>query len=209
MKAVVISGGNPLSRENALSYLKETDFVVCADKGIEYALSYGVNPDLAVGDMDSVDSAALLKIDKSKIILSSAEKDFTDTHLAVIKAIEAGADDISIICATGLRSDHSMANIRLLLIIDEAGAHGRIADDENIITLCTDKTIFKDKTGTTVSLLALSDDTRGIALDGFKYPLDNVSAGLAWTTGISNVIISSKAEITLESGKLLVFEILT
>lgn len=207
MKAVVVSGGQPLSKSRAKAILLNTDYVVCADKGAMYAADYGIIPDLVVGDMDSVDEVSLLAIDESKILVSPREKDYTDTHLAVIKALEKGADQITIICATGNRSDHAIANIRLLLFIDSKGSEGIIIDDENIISLCTGITEFNNKVGTTVSLIALADKVEGITLSGFKYPLKNYNADLSWTTGISNEIIAEKAIITVTSGNLLIFEI--
>ena len=207
MKAVVVSGGQPLSESRARAILSDVDYVVCADKGAMYAADYGIVPDLVVGDMDSVDEVSLSLIDKSKILISPRVKDYTDTHLAVIKALEKGADQITIICATGLRSDHAIANIRLLLFIDSKGATGKIIDDENIISLCTGKEEFDNKVGTTVSLITLSDNVEGITLSGFRYPLNNCNADLSWTTGISNEIIAEKAVITVTSGNLLIFEI--
>ena len=207
MKAVVISGGQLVSRRRVDYHIKDADLIVCADKGADYASMYGIVPDIVVGDMDSVDSSSLSRFKKSKIIISPAEKDYTDTHLAVIKALEEGADSIIILCATGLRSDHAMANIRLLLFIDDNGAIGKIIDDENTIMLCTSETVFLNKKGTTISILSLSDKTKGITLEGFKYSLVNQNADLKWTTGISNEIIKNQARIYLTEGCLLVFEI--
>ncbi|MBN2557170.1 MAG: thiamine diphosphokinase [Clostridia bacterium] len=207
MKAVVISGGQRIEKERALEITRDADFIVCADKGAEYAFFYGIRPHLIVGDMDSVDKSYIELPDSPAVIVSPREKDLTDTHLAVIKALEAGADDITLICATGLRSDHGLANIRLLLLINECGATGRIVDDINTIMLCDRETIFEGKSGLTVSLLAASDRVEGITLRGFKYPLKDKTAKMAWTTGISNEIVSDRASINIKSGMLLVFVI--
>ena len=151
MKAVVISGGLDISKQRAMACLKDSDFIICADKGAEYAQMYGVTPDMIVGDMDSVDTAKLDRYEKKLISISPREKDFTDTHLAVIKALEAGADEIAVICATGLRSDHALANIRLLIYIYENNAAGKIIDegkvnDENVVVLdvmCGESTYYE------------------------------------------------------------------
>lgn len=207
MKAVVISGGQPVSDSVAHYYLKDADIIICADKGAEYALHYKVAPDIIVGDMDSIDDSKLSFFSNSIVETSPKEKDYTDTHIAVMRALEKGADRITVICATGLRSDHAIANIRLLLHIDKNGAKGIIADDQNTIFLCTGETIFNNKKGTTVSLISLSENTEGINTEGFKYPLNDCNADLAWTTGISNEIISDFARISISKGRLLVFEI--
>lgn len=207
MKAVIISGGKRVKKEKVMSVMKDCDLLLCADRGTDHALSYKLIPDYVIGDMDSIDPKTLEKIKSSKLVVSSPEKDYTDTHLAVEKAIESGCDKIDILCATGLRSDHALANIRLLLHIDKNGATGRIIDDENTMYLCWKRTDFIDMSGKTVSLISMDCSTRGITLEGFKYPLDNFDAGLDWVSGISNVIISDRAELTIETGCLLVIEV--
>ncbi len=207
MKAVVISGGNRVSKERVLSVMKDCDLLLCADSGADHAKAYGLVPDYVIGDMDSINPNTIKRIKTSRLLVSQPEKDYTDTHLAVEKAIKSGCDRIDILCATGLRSDHSMANIRLLLYIDRMGSTGRIIDDENIIYICTGKTLFRGMKGRTVSLMSMACNTEGITLEGFKYPLNDYNAGLDWVFGISNVIISDDASVSIKKGCLLVFEI--
>lgn len=123
--------------------MEDCDLLLCADRGTDYALSYGLVPDFVMGDMDSIDPKTLKSINKNNILTAPHEKDYTDTHLAVKKAIEKGCDRIDILCATGLRSDHALANIRLLLYIDKCGSYGRLIDDENTIYLCKKNTVFR------------------------------------------------------------------
>lgn len=207
MKALIISGGARIERDKAVQAARGCELIICADKGAEYALYYGLEPDLIVGDMDSVNKDILQKFKGVKIEAAPPEKDHTDTHMAVIRALESGADDITMICATGMRNDHFIANVRLLITIFEQGATGRITDDTNTIYICTRSTSLIDKKGLTVSLIAASDKVTGITLEGFKYPLKNHEAGMGWTTGISNEVISDKAHISADSGMLFVFEV--
>ncbi len=207
MKALIISGGARIGRKKAMREAEGCEMIICADKGAEYALFYGLEPDLVVGDMDSVSGEALNELAGVEIETAPPEKDYTDTHLAVIRALEAGAGEITMICATGIRNDHLIANVRLLITIHEQGAKGRISDDIGTIYLCTGSTSLTGKKGLTVSLMAASDKTTGITLEVFKYPLENHSAGLGWTTGISNEVVSDRAHITVGSGMLFVFEV--
>ncbi|MBN1623966.1 MAG: thiamine diphosphokinase [Clostridia bacterium] len=207
MKAVIISGGNRVKKEKVMSVMKDCDLLLCADRGTDHALSYNLIPDYVIGDMDSIDPKTFDKIKSSRLVFSSPEKDYTDTHLAVQKALESGCDKIDILCATGLRSDHALANIRLLIHIENSGSKGRIIDDMNTMYLCRDRIEFNGKNGRTVSLVSMDCVTRGITLEGFKYPLKDFEAGLDWVSGISNVIISDTAALTIESGCLLVIEV--
>lgn len=206
MKALVISGGTRIEREKALEAARGCEIIICADKGAEYALYYGIKPDLIIGDMDSVNKDILNQFKQAKIETASPEN-YTDTHLAVVRAMESGADDITMICATGIRNDHFIANVRLLITIHEGGATGRIIDDTNAIYLCTGNTWITDKKGMTLSLIAASDKVKGITLEGFKYPLNNFDAGMGWVTGISNELISNRAHVSVDSGMLFVFEV--
>lgn len=61
--------------------------------------------------------------------------------------------------------------------------------------------------GRTISLLSLDCNTKGITLEGFKYPLKEFDADLNWVFGISNIIESETASVSIKSGYLLVFEI--
>ena len=205
MKALIISGGLMLDIAKASEFIKDADTIICADKGADYAKLYNVDPDIILGDMDSVNNKPDDKDDMNCMLFPS-EKDYTDTQLAVEVAIETGAKEIDIICGTGTRLDHTMANIWLLLRMNKAKVTGRIIDDFNIISLCTKRLVLEKKARTYISILPISDTVSGITLTGFKYPLNNKNADISWTEGISNEIIDDQATIEIKRGALLVFQ---
>ena len=59
------------------------DYVIAADRGYDSLMAYGVNPDLVVGDFDSLGSVPK----HPNVIQLPAEKDDTDTQLAVRLAL--------------------------------------------------------------------------------------------------------------------------
>jgi len=92
-------------------------FVVAADGGARHAAGLGVRLDRWVGDGDSLPAAALeeLRAAGIPVELVTAEKDETDTELALRAALDAGATDIVILGAFGgPRLDHALANAGLL-----------------------------------------------------------------------------------------------
>ena len=64
-----------------------------------------------------------------------AEKDFTDTEAAVMCALAKGADEISILGATGGRLDHFLANLDLCLVPLRRGVKCTLADEHNELRL--------------------------------------------------------------------------
>ena len=76
MRCVIISG----SPETNPNFLKQTvkpdDYVICADRGYEFAILAGIEPNLIVGDFDSYKE----KISAScEIVKLNPHKDDTDT----------------------------------------------------------------------------------------------------------------------------------
>ena len=77
--------------------------VIAVDKGLEVCNKIGIVPDVIVGDFDSASSVVVgvyrKMADKKgsiKFIDLDTHKDFTDTHVALIYAMDNGATDIYI-----------------------------------------------------------------------------------------------------------------
>ena len=112
--------------------------VIAVDKGLEVCNKIGIVPDVIVGDFDSASSVVVgvyrKMADKKgsiKFIDLDTHKDFTDTHVALIYAMDNGATDIYIAGATGTRMDHTMANIGLLKECADRRVNAYIEDDRH------------------------------------------------------------------------------
>ena len=119
-RALIIAGGNPVKDAVVTAItgqLGEPAFVIAADSGLDEAFRIGLTPDLVIGDMDSVSSAAL---DRAASLGTTIEqhpvaKDATDLELAIDAAAAAGYERATIIGGTGGRMAHTLANALLLL----------------------------------------------------------------------------------------------
>jgi thiamine pyrophosphokinase len=208
--AWVIAAGPDAARP-AWPWLPAPDLVVCADGGLNHAARLGLDPQIIVGDFDSADpaplAAALAAPDRYNVRRYQHETKLeTDTELAVLAALDAGATRLVLTGALGGRWDHSLANVLLL-------AHPRLAGhDVCIVTADTELRLLRGSvTGTlagwpgdTVSLLALSATAAGITTTGLHYPLRAEPLHLGLGRGISNVLDSPPAHVTLAGGDLLV-----
>lgn len=220
MKVLIISGGSideMWGRKWVADY--EPDYCIAADSGLVMADKLGLTVDLLLGDYDSVDKKIFEKYNRNtKTITYPCEKDYTDTHLALKKAIEkikksqdtpkdSTDDEIAIIGATGTRYDHAFTNIFVLDESLEASIRCAIYDKNNKIYLA-DKSfeIRKDKQfGDYLSFAPMTPEA-GLSLSGVKYPLDRYTLRQGESICQSNEITEMIAKVEIFTGKLVVFE---
>ena len=186
-------------------------FVVAADGGARHAAGLGVRIDRWVGDGDSLPAAALeeLRAAGIPVELVTAEKDETDTELALRAALDAGATDIVILGAFGgPRLDHALANAGLLAHPSLAGRRAQLLDRGSRVRLLRGPaTLALDgRAGDLVSLIPFGSDAEGVTTDGLRYPLGHESLVLGTARGVSNVRVGEHATVAVEGGAVLVVE---
>ena len=112
-KTLIVTGGS-INVAWAKEWLDNQtfDYCIAADSGLEYADKLGLKVDFLLGDYDSVDKDVLDRYkSNTEFEIYPKEKDYTDTHLAIMTALKKGATDIYILGATGTRMDHTITNI--------------------------------------------------------------------------------------------------
>ncbi|MGY3777556.1 thiamine diphosphokinase [Isobaculum melis] len=118
MKNVHILVGGPDSEvPDLMDYHDEQTIWIGVDRGAVRLMELGITPDYAVGDFDSISKAELAYLKKAvkEVLLLKAEKDETDTELALDLAIQLNPTKIRIFGATGGRLDHLLANLWIVL----------------------------------------------------------------------------------------------
>ena len=211
MNILIITGGG-LDVPFATSYLKDHDYdrVIAADKGFFYALELGIRPDFVLGDFDSLDEASKKKLDayQDAMDVYPSVKDYTDTHLALEKALEFGADEITILGGTGTRLDHTWANVGLLEIPARQGVPTYIVDAHNRISMWNHGFEIKkeESFGDFVSLIPYTEKVTGLTLRGFFYEVTDFILTIGVSRGISNELIKETASVEFVSGELIMVE---
>jgi len=193
----------------ALDYIRPEDRLVGADRGAAFLVANGFQPDLSLGDFDSVteeEMAAIRKGSKETKDCDPIDKDYSDTELALHFALESGSSEIILLGALGTRFDHSLANVHLLKLALDRQIPAMIADQYNTLRLTTDQLVLTRSSRRYVSLLPLTSIVKGITLEGFQYPLVEATLVLGQSLGVSNVLQATKGTITIREGLLLVIE---
>lgn len=209
---IIVSGGN-IHKDFALDFLKknktENTCLIAADRGVEFFMGTDLEPDVAVGDFDSLSAEGAKYMETLKhteIRRLKPEKDDSDTQSAANYAIKQGTERIMILGATGNRIDHLMANFGLLMLGKTKQVQIVLVDAYNYMSLIESGMILKkeEQFGKYVSFFPIEGEVTGLTLKGFKYPLNSYTlkvedSGLT----VSNEISDPEAEVTFETGKLL------
>lgn len=204
---VVIGGDGP--DPAALAQLGPVDLVIGADSGFDHAVALGLEPHVVIGDMDSIDPAALgrARRDGVAVIERSPDKDETDTELALRHALDAGASAITVLAGRGDRLDHVLGVFAALAAphLDPVGSLGAwIGTDRVHVARPTRAFVGRVSPGTTVSLVPLAGDAHGVTTHGLRWSLADETLSGASARGVSNLATADEVRVTLRSGALAV-----
>lgn len=190
-----------------LSSQEREIFYIAADGGISLFREEGIEPDVMIGDFDSSNFAdESVTCEKIKLPI---EKDDTDMLAAIRLGLERGCDEFHILGGTGMRLEHTFANIQCLSFLLERGSHGYIYGENRILTMIRNESIkvFEEnhkEDRKYISIFANSDVVSGVTLTGFKYPLTDATIEKDYPVGVSNELIESTATIHVKNGELLI-----
>ena len=207
MKAFIYTGGD-IDTSNIIERPQDQDLIIAADSGYKNAIRLGVKPSLLLGDFDSLPRQELENIpDNAEILTVPAEKDFTDTHLAVDTAIKRGATEITVIGGLSGRLDHTLSNLAILKKTMASGVRTIFTDGVNRVRSIKNDSIIILKSGYKyISIIAVSDKAKGVTVEGCKYPLDNATLTNDHQYAISNEIAGNCAFISVKKGEILIIE---
>jgi thiamine pyrophosphokinase len=211
MKAVIITSQKVHDTPFLRRMLGDPTLVVAADGGGENAAALGLMPDVLIGDFDSLSRERLSQLERQGIpvIRHPRDKDKTDGELAILYAVQRGADEIVILGALGGRIDHEIANLLLLTRPELRYRETAIVDGWQAVRLLQgrDTMIVEGHPGDLLSLLPIGGDAKGIYTEGLKYSLQGGSLLMGPARGVSNEFVGYEARITLEEGMMWVVHI--
>ena len=192
----ILAAGDFPRREAVLRLLDEADMVICCDNAAAALVAYGREPDLIVGDMDSLDDNLQQRFASRLRIVSEQETNDLTKAFHVAMKFRPGA--IHILGATGRREDHTLGNISLLLEYkSEAPACDidMVSDYGRFVPVGGQRT-FASVPGQEISIFAF-DPTLRMSATGLEYPLDGVVFDSLWKASLNK---ATGSEFTLTPG---------
>jgi len=205
MKKVILVGASPLKETSFLKERKDDVFYVACDGGYQNFLKEHQEPDLFVGDFDTL-SETVISHPKEMIRLSTI-KDDTDTMFAIKHCLSGGYDTFYLYGCLGGKIEHTLANIQTLKYLSNHHAKGYLIDIENnqvIFLLHNEEITFNESSGM-ISVFALDEEVKGVDEINLKYELSKATLTNGFPLGVSNEFLKGKkARIKIEEGHLLI-----
>jgi thiamine pyrophosphokinase len=204
---VIIANGATCSSELMARYMAEKPIVIVLDGAMHRFKELGFRVDYLIGDFDR-DSHAFEELNKQFpgiAIKAMPDQNATDFEKGIHFACSLNPSEITVLWATGKRSDHFFMNCANLIAFPQEVII-QLVDDHSVVYRLP-KYFEKDfQAGQQLSLIPIGTVT-GITTSNLRYPLNNESLILGQKNGNSNeVLTNGKVIIQYESGALLVME---
>ena len=183
-------------------YIPENSLILAADKGYLHLTERGIQPDVSVGDFDSLGFTP----DTENVVRHPVRKDDTDMLLAVRVGLERGATDFILYGGLGGRLDHTLANVQTLAFIRAQGAKGILIGEETAVCLLRNEAIsFSANHRGTISVFCYGERAEGVTETGLAYALDSATLTNAFPIGVSNEFIGKESRVSVQSGSILLY----
>ena len=196
----IIANGSFEKSDYIKKKINSFTYFVCCDGGLTNLLKYNLEPNVIIGDLDSINEQNKIKYKKKTIFIKNQNEN--DLRKTIKWLSNKTINKASIFFATGKRQDHCIGNIFTLLQyetnieIEIIGKYG----DFSIINKT--KTISSYK-GQSISLFS-TDPTIFIRTKNLKYNLNGKLKNLY--QGTLNESMSSNFKLSISHGKVLIYK---
>jgi thiamine pyrophosphokinase len=183
-KIVILANGSFPTAKQGLDLLKDAGLVICCDGAADKLVGTGMSPDIIIGDMDSLSDE--IREQYASILIHSESQETNDLTKAVHYCMEQGYPAVSILGATGLREDHTLGNISLIIeyfprmdvrIISDFGIFFLVRSGQQVCTFIGEK----------ISIFSIDNRVR-VTSTGLKYPLRDLRLSNWYTASLNEAV---------------------
>lgn len=192
-KCVVVANGAFPQSSKVMTLLHQASVIIACDGAAATLLQQGILPTAILGDLDSI--PADLKEQYADRIHQVINQEINDLTKAILFAKEQGEEEVLILGATGMREDHTLGNIALLM--EHAPLFKRIemVSDYGWFTPLLQSSRLDSFPGQQVSIFSLSPEGE-ISTEGLRWPIHNRKL-TAWWQGTLNEALGQSFQIAL------------
>jgi thiamine pyrophosphokinase len=170
------------------------------------ALAFGLQPDVVIGDLDSLEPSTLTRLNEAHVPIETypRDKDATDGQLALERALRLQPSELLLLgFLGGPRLDQALANVLLLTRLEMPAV---LLDETNecVIIRPSASHTWRPEMGEVISLIPVSTEVSGATTRGLRWRLDRERLLLGDTRGVSNAPVDNEVSVSIESGLLLV-----
>jgi thiamine pyrophosphokinase len=199
-EVVVLADGQFPEHLLPLGILGSGKSIVCCDGAAMKLTSYGLEPTIIVGDLDS-----LTQEYKSKYadrLVQDPDQETNDLTKAINFCAKNNVEKVYILGATGLREDHTLGNISLLASYSSF-IRAEMYTDTGYFVAVSRQERLQSFAGQQISIFSL-EPQQILTLRNLRFPLENKPLQ-SWWEGTLNEALGDWFELQFEQGKYLVF----
>ncbi|MGM9758665.1 MAG: thiamine diphosphokinase [Parabacteroides sp.] len=199
---IVMANGAFPEREVLWDLVRQARCLIACDGASDRLIRRGIVPTAIVGDLDSIPEETRRQY--ADRIYPVIDQEINDLTKSVRHAASLKERNVLILGATGLREDHTLGNISLLM--DYAPLFDRIemATDYGWFTPLLHSATLSSQPGQQISIFSLCPTAR-ITSQGLRWSIQDRCL-TAWWQGTLNEALSDRFTLTLSEGaKVLVF----
>lgn len=202
-KAWLITPQAPPKTWKGYGSIAPGDLIIAVDGGLKRCLDLAWEPQYLCGDLDSLDVNMVAYLPENQIWRFLADKNETDTELALLKCMELGIRDVVICNDMSGRVDHLLGLVQNLLLAFKHGIRARIYTGGQELFFLPSEWGADGLEGYLISLIAWEREARFESSEGLKWDLTGLCLKPDLSRGISNEIVSERVSIKLASGQAL------
>ena len=172
---------------------------------LQTSAGFSSPPIALVGDFDSLGEPDVGK--DTEVFRVPAEKNSTDTHLAVEIALERGAGEFVIVGGLEGRLDHTLSTVAIAEFLSEKRVHAVLTNGKSRVRFIRNGGVILPRSEFRYFSLVAADPTvKGVTVEGGKYPLRNARLHRTFQYAVSNEIVGNCALVEVKKGGLWVIE---
>ena len=173
---------------------------MCCDGALEKLLRIGIQPNVVIGDCDSISEERRQQF--KDIIIEDQNEEYNDLQKALKYCLRQQFGPVAVLGTSGLRDDHQLANLSILNMYSET-MDLIMVSNYGIFTFIDKDTTFASIPRQEVSVFSF-DGQALFSFSGLQYPVHNRRFAQLWE-GSLNKALGNSFTITLNNGRGVVF----
>jgi thiamine pyrophosphokinase len=197
---VIVGNGETPQGKIPLQFLLLAQTIVCCDGALDKLLHIGIQPDIVIGDCDSLSDEAWATF--KDIIIEDLDEECNDLQKALKYCKRMHYEHIAVLGASGLRDDHQLANLSILNMYAEQ-MDLIMVSNYGLFSFIDKDTIFASIPKQEVSVFSF-DGQAEFTFSGLQYPVHQRRFAQLWE-GSLNKALGDSFTIAIKNGRGVVF----
>ena len=183
----IVANGEVPSSELSIRLLRKMKRIICCDGALQKLLSVNIIPDVIVGDGDSMDREELSR--HNIPYHADRSEEYNDLQKALKYCQANGYDDVLLLGCGGLREDHFIANLSIMVMYSEKMRLAMLTE-HGVFNVMRGTSMFRSVPGLQVSVFPSNLHTK-LSFNGLKYPVNNRSFNWLWEGSLNESVGSA------------------